>query len=51
VTNKYQDILNIIEAQEIDLEPLVAHTFKLEEAEKALHLFDRRETEKAMLVR
>ncbi|MGI9416566.1 MAG: zinc-binding dehydrogenase [Geminicoccaceae bacterium] len=50
-TNEYQDILNIIEAQKIDLERLATHTFKLEEAEKAFHMFDRRETEKAVFVR
>lgn len=49
--NEYQDILNIIEAQKIDLERLATHTFKLEEADKAFHMFDRRETEKAVFVR
>lgn len=50
-SNEYQDILNIIEAQKIDLERLATHTFKLEEADKAFRMFDRRETEKAVFVR
>ena len=50
-TDEYTDILALIERQNIDLERLATHTFRLDEAETAFRMFDNRETEKAVFVR
>lgn len=47
---EYEDIVSIIKSQNIDLERLMTHSFKLEDAEKAFQMFDDRLTEKAVFL-
>lgn len=46
----YEEILEIIERQQVPLEKLVTHRFKLEDAETAFRMFDNHETEKVVFV-
>lgn len=45
---EYQDILDTLVSQNIDLERLATHRYRLDEAETAFRMFDNRETEKAV---
>lgn len=47
---EFDEITKFIIDKKIDVEKLVTHTFKLEEAEKAFRLFDGKETQKVVFV-